>query len=72
MHWEGNRGKTVRQEGGVEGLEETYAPDVLAEALNAVAAEDEPDLERAESTPEGEVPVSVVDHSPCVPVRVLT
>ena len=36
------------------------------EALDAVASEDKPDLERAEAAAEAEVPISVVDDEPCV------
>lgn len=36
------------------------------EALDAVASEDKPDLERAEAAAEAEVPVPVVDDEPFV------
>lgn len=44
------------------GMIETDLADVRLKPLDAVAAEDEPDLEGAEATPKAEMPVSVVDH----------
>ena len=47
---------------------ETYFADVCAEAFDAVAAKNEPDLERAEAAAEAQVPVAVVNDESCIPV----
>ena len=48
------------------GWREVNLANMSLEALDAVATEDKPDLERAEAAAEAEVPISVVDHEPCV------
>src|SRR4051812_19977661 len=52
--------------GGDEGLEEggeaDLPADVGAQALDAVVADDEPELEGAEAAAEGDSPIAVVDH----------
>lgn len=40
----------------------SYALDIAPETINAITPEDEPELERAESSAEGEMPISVVDN----------
>ncbi|KAF9018001.1 hypothetical protein BDZ89DRAFT_363662 [Hymenopellis radicata] len=54
-------------EGDKDAVEGDAFADVRLEAVDAEAAEDEPELERAEAPPEGEMPVTVVDDGAGVP-----